>query len=134
MAYFTRAELEQLVPARELVKALDADEGAFDRLAAAADRAVDAYLAGRYALPLSEVPAAVKDAALAFGAELAWQRRGLARDLNPWTERAAAARRHLEKIAAGDVPLSPSAPPAGGGGAAIVEPARATGSAGGLIA
>ncbi len=82
--YSTRPDLEEIVPARDLVAALDddgdglEDEGLYDTLAESAGRKVNSYLEGRYGhcMPFSMPPPALcRSAAVAFLAEAIYTRR-----------------------------------------------------------
>lgn len=89
------------------------DDGLFDVLAQAASDQVDGYLGGRYEVPFSAVPAFVRQCAQAFCAESLYQRRGVARDANPWSRQADALRERLQRISEGKEKLSVSEDEAG---------------------
>jgi phage gp36-like protein len=117
MAYVTRNELEAVVPASFLVDALDddrdgaADDGLLESILEQASTECDALLGGRYRLPFSNPPAAVRAAALCLAAE-AVQARRLGGDANnPWTSRAALWRERLEKMGRGEMPLDATLEP-----------------------
>jgi phage gp36-like protein len=113
MSYVTQAELEVLIPAAHLVNGLDDDgDGVADAevlagVLAAAGRMVDAYLEGLYATPLTDpIPNLVREAALAFAAELVYARRQTPGEKNPWTGRADGWRARLKEIGEGEAPLT----------------------------
>jgi len=115
--YFTRSALETIIPPVFLIEALDddadghEDSGLYDELAAAANAACDEFLARRYPVPMTPVPAMVSNAAKIFAAEMIYQRRGLYGDKNPFTNRADAHRVTLENIATGKVTFGAAAAP-----------------------
>jgi phage gp36-like protein len=117
MSYLTQDSLGSIVPPAFIIQALDddadglADDGLWDSIAAEAAEAVDAFLAGRYAVPFSDpAPAVVAQAAKVFAAEMLYTRRGFTGQQNPFTVRADSARARLEKIGSGELPLDASAP------------------------
>lgn len=123
MSYISQADLSAEIPADFVTQALDddadgvPDAGVWELVAAAVDRSVDAYLGRRYAVPLtmSPLPAVVAQAALVFACELLHQRRGMSGEKNPYTKRADAWRKTLERIASGEesltVTTAPTRPP-----------------------
>jgi phage gp36-like protein len=80
--YLEWADLITEIPADFATGALDDDNDGsaemFDAVAEAASREVDAYLEGRYTVPLTDdpLPAIVKSAAVLFCAEKCYSRRG----------------------------------------------------------
>ena len=70
---------------------------------------IDGILGTRYTVPFANpLPAIVIDAAKIFACDAIYARRGKAtKETNPWMERAANAYRTLEKIAKGELPLTP---------------------------
>jgi len=120
-----------------LVEALDDDGGGDDTAVAAAcarvitraSAAVDAFLAGRYPVPLSPVPALASEAALVFSCELLFNRRRQAADeKNPYTARAHDFRERLKHIADRKESLDAREKPAFLPGAAITTPSALSGS------
>lgn len=119
MAYTTREAITASIPPQFLVEALDddgdglEDAGLFDEVMAAACGDVDAYLAQRFTVPLTEpAPAIVKTAAEVFTLEKLYLRRGYAGERNPWTERADELRRRLQAIGDGEAALEVTLGPA----------------------
>jgi phage gp36-like protein len=112
--YTSRQKLETVIPAADLVAALDddgdglEDAGLFETLLEVATEKVDAYLDGRYSnlLPFANPPALVKTAALAFLAESIYTRRPGADAPTKITREARACRDRLEKIQEGKANLS----------------------------
>lgn len=109
MSYCTREQVLRLVGPENFRQMLDDDQdgvedaGLFDALAVDASDAVDAYLGAQYDVPFSgSAPAFARLCAKIICAEMLYQRRGIARDANPWTKQADTLRTRLEKIAAGD--------------------------------
>lgn len=114
MPYFTFTALQALIPEPDLTKALDDDADgqvdAFDAVQAQAQKAVDALLSGRFAVPFTgDIPAVVTNAAEVFAAELCYKRRGVSDEANPWHEAATATRKRLAAIGSGEAPLTPNA-------------------------
>lgn len=131
MSYCTEAEISRMVGPENFDLMLDddkdgtADAGLFDALAADASEAVDAYLGAQYDVPFAApVPAFARMCAKVFCAELLYQRRGVARDANPWTRQADTLRTRLERIAKGDDTLDADADDAGKGVEVQTEPSR----------
>lgn len=108
--YITRADVEAVVPADALARALESgvedgpdDDAVFASMLASVEREVDGYLAGRYALPPSpSVPHLLSDATLKLFCELAYRRQGIVDDQNPWVKQADRIRDRLAAVAAGD--------------------------------
>lgn len=119
MPYITQDDLSPEIPADFVTQALDddadgvADDGVWDLVSAAVDRAIDSYLGRRYAVPitLDPLPAIIPQAAVIFACELLHQRRGQHGDKNPFTKRANGWRESLERIATGKESLSLSTAP-----------------------
>ena len=140
MAYTIQAEIEPLLPAAELVQALDddndglIDDGLWDSIAAAAAAAVDGKLGQRYATPFAEpLPAVVKEASKTFVMEMLFARRGVDAEKNPWTKRATEMRATLTYIATGDQPLAPEQTRPRPSVNVISEPSRTTDARGRLF-
>ncbi|MFZ4596853.1 MAG: phage protein Gp36 family protein [Verrucomicrobiaceae bacterium] len=116
MPYFSHADLAALIPADFLLQALDDDndgvEDAFEAVRTSAQETVDAYLGARYTVPLTTepLPKLVVQAAIAFAAELCYQRRGTPKENNPWYDRAESMRKLLTAVAKGEIQLQVSAP------------------------
>ena len=117
MSYLTRNELEAVVPASYLADALDddrdgaADDGVLESILEQASAECDALLAGRYCVPFSNPPAAVRAAALCLAAEGVHARRLGGDAENPWTSRAAQWRERLEKMGRGEMALDAALEP-----------------------
>lgn len=115
MPYVQQADVSVDIPPSFIVEALDddgdgvADVGLWDQVAAAASTAVDSRLGQRYATPfVSPIPAIVTEAARIFASEMLYNRRGVAKDKNPFTEAADALREKLDLIGQGKQPLTPA--------------------------
>lgn len=134
--YATRSDLDAIIPPQFIIQALDdnadgaEDDGLFAKISDAADRAVNAYLSGRYRTPFAApVPDLVAEAAKIFIAESLYARRGFESDRNPYTSRANGLRKQLENIGNGNGSLggipensSGTRPPM----AIVTEPSRTT--------
>jgi phage gp36-like protein len=134
--YASRSDLEAIIPPHFIVQALDddadgvEDDGLFQKVSDAADRAVNAYLSGRYTTPFgAPFPDLVAEAAKIFVAESLYARRGYESDRNPYTARANGLRKQLESIGNGNGSLggipdhsSGTRPPM----AIVTEPSRTT--------
>ena len=138
-AYTTRAKVEGRVPPAFLVEALDddadgsEDAGVFDQLVADASDEIDAYLEGRYALPLGSTPKLVSTAALFIVCEALYERRGYTADTdpkNPWSQRAANVRDKLAAVSKGEMPLELDIDKGGSQVTAVTEAAKTTPSSG----
>lgn len=132
MNYIELVDMEAAIPGEFLTGALDDSgagmPGAWPAVQAAACRAVDALLGGRYTVPLPEpFPAAVTEGAFAFAAEMIYNRRGVHGKDNPYADRARAARELLAKIGAGELPLDPNVGRARPSVSLITEPSRTSG-------
>lgn len=119
MAYATRADLERRFGAAEVLQLADrdgdglADAGVIDGALAEAAAEIDAYLAGRYDLPLPVVPPVLERIAC----DIARYRLMADNPLEEARRRYEDARRLLENLAAGRVSLglpASSAPATGG--------------------
>lgn len=111
MPYCTLADIEKRLPEAVLVDLTDdtgagvVDTDAVDAAIGDADEEIDAFLAMRYALPFTAVPAIV----LRMSADLSVCRLYARRDHlelpKQWADRCAAVRRMLEKFAEGKLKL-----------------------------
>ena len=132
-SYISSEEVRRLVGPQQFTEMLDdnldsiEDEGLFEALALDAGNQVEAYLAAKYTVPfLAPVPSFVRQCAKIFCAEMLYQRRGIAKDANPWTRQADTLRARLERIASGKDELDADAI---GGADSVefqVEPSRLT--------
>lgn len=136
--YTTLDQVKAKLPADFLLEALDDDkDGITDTdvwQAVAEDAAdqVDARLGKRYAVPFDPLALEpiVKSSSLIFVLETLYQRRGYGSETdNPYLVSARAARRELNQIGDGEVPLSPEQNRPKRSVSVITEPAR-TSSAG----
>lgn len=133
MPYISLSDLEAVLPSAFLTQALD-DDGdgqidAWEAVQAAAERAVNAILGMRYAVPFTApIPEIVIEAAFTFAAEACYTRRGVEFDQNPFGKAAATMRATLRQIAAGEIPLAPGLERAKPSVSVITEPARTAGS------
>lgn len=149
MPYVTLAKLKAGLPAEITAQLLD-DTGAgvpdaanWAAIAAAIQEEIDGRLGQRFAVPLDPVPAVIANAAFVLAAELLYQRRGFYGEHNPWTKRADSIRGTqgqpggqaglLDKIAAGEVPLTTETARARPSISAITEPAKTTSAAGNMM-
>lgn len=135
--YVLIADLEGLVPAAFIVQALDDNEdGQSDAAAWAAvlksvHQAIDGTLGMRFPVPFAApLPAKVSEAAAIFACELLYARRGRSGEHNPWTARADAMRKTLERIAEGKLPLTPQTQRATPPVSIVAEQAKTTSCAG----
>jgi phage gp36-like protein len=119
----------------KLIEALDdIGSGTLDtelvaRILTRASNAVDAYLAGRYTVPLDPVPAIAAEAATIFACEIIYDRRRQGLDeKNPYQSRANDFRTELKEIADGKKSLDAVKPPAFTPGAVISECSHLQGS------
>lgn len=117
MAYATRQDLEQLYGAAEVSQRESAlPAGAVDNALGNADATIDGYLAGRYTLPLSQIPPNLPQVACALArytlmGEAATERaRNDQKDAIAW----------LRDVQAGRVLLQAAAPTPGSEPAALV--------------
>lgn len=132
MAYAAYAAVKNLVGPAALLAMLDddldgvEDAGLFDALAQDASDQVDAYLSAQYDVPFTgSVPLFVSLCAKVFICETLYQRRGVAKEANPWTKQADSLRMRLEKIAAGKDLLDAAQTAVGSDSVEIVtEPSR----------
>lgn len=133
MPYVTQQRIETAIPPQHLRDGLDddgdgqADEGLLDEIIDSAGQAVDAMLAGLFAVPFDPVPAVVAEAAFVFACERVYERRQIT-ERNPWREKADAWRERLEKIARGELKLDSTQDAAFVPGAAVTEAAKINGS------
>jgi phage gp36-like protein len=132
--YVERAAVEALIPAPDLIDALDddrdgnEDDGIFDQVVNLASNAVDAFLAGLFATPFADpAPAVVREAALIFVCEAIYSRRP-AGDRNPFKARADGWRQRLKQIGEGAAPLEAGQVRQFTPGAAVTEPASIDGN------
>lgn len=131
MPYLTQQDLEANIPAPFLVDALDddgdrqIDPDVLDGVLDSASRSVDAVLGQRYGVPFPDPPPVIAvRAAVAFAAQLCYQRRGISPEQNPWSREAGRWHKKLSAIAAGDEPLAPAEERAAPSASAITEPSR----------
>jgi len=118
MTYATQPDLETRFGAAELLQLADrdgdglADPGVVAGALAEAAAEIDAYLVGRYALPLASTPPVL----VRLACDLARYRLMADNPLEEARKRYEDARRLLEALAAGRVALGPpaAAPPTGG--------------------
>lgn len=130
MAYITQTDLTGKIEARLINQALDddgdgeADPGAWDRLYAAVEVAINGALAARYDVRAfrQPYPAAIVDFALTLAAEAIYARRGMTGDANPWKKPADMSRDRLEQIRIGKEFLSLDTQPADSGGMVVTVP------------
>ena len=103
--------------------------GKLERILQRASAAVDAFLAGRYVVPLSPVPALAAEAAVIFTCEIIYNRkRQSTEEKNPYTPRANDMRERLKRIAVRRESLDAAERPAFTPGAVISTPSALTGS------
>lgn len=126
MAYSTIDDIMALIPEQELVQLTD-DTGAgvvdlplVERAIADADAEIDAYLAGRYPVPLAPAPDIIRRLSAELAGHLLYARR-VPVIPDSWRDRRSQAQRLLENISRGVVSLGGSAAaPAATGTAAVV--------------
>jgi hypothetical protein len=132
MAYVELTDLHGKIPPQFLIQALDDDaDGAIDAgiwelVQSQAGQSVDSRLGQRYAVPLAaDAPgiAVAREAALIFALEGVYARR-LPPDQNPWMGMGNAQRAKLDRIGAGDEPLTPTTNRVKPSGSVIASPAR----------
>lgn len=130
MKYITLAALSSGIPGPHLIEALDdnadgsADPDVVSAVLEEASRTVDGILGERFSVPFSNpLPAVVYSAAVVFGSELIYNRRGVIGKDNPFTTAADAMRKRLAEIAAGDRSLG-TQEPTKPSGAIISEPSK----------
>jgi len=136
MPYTTQQLLEdEIGGGARLIEALDDDnDGAIDdgvvaRLLTRASDAVDAFLAGRYVVPLDPVPPLAAEAALIFACEILFNRRRQGNDeKNPYTSRANDLRSQLKEISDHKKSLDAAKVAAFTPGAVITTPSALEGS------
>jgi len=132
MSYVEFNDLKGVIPEDFLIQSLDDDgDGVVDSWTTVqrqACDAVDALLCGRYQTPFAEpTPKIVTTAALNFAAEACYQRRGRIEDQNPFSSAAGRYRAQLQKIAKGDLPLTPEVTPADAEAPTVISaPSKAT--------
>lgn len=139
-AYFTLDDVTAKVPLADVVKALDddgdgvMDDAAWTACVAAACNEVDGTLGQRYDIPFAaepDTPTLVHQAALLFFWELLYLRRGFGKqEDNPWIAKADKMRTKLDAVAAGEVPLTPTAIRPKPSVSAVTESARSTPASG----
>lgn len=126
MSYTTQARIETAIPAQHLVDALDddgdgmADAGVLTEVLASAAGAVDAFLAGLFAVPFVVVPAVASEAAFVFACERIYDRRQVL-EKNPWRDQAEGWRERLREIGSGKLPLDAALERSFAPGAVITE-------------
>lgn len=134
--YIAQQSLEdELGGNARLVEALDddndgkIDDGLVARICQRASDAVDSFLSGRYAVPLSPVPKLAVEAALIFACEQIYNRRRQGVDeKNPYTPRADDLRDRLKRISDREESLDAKELPAFLPGAIIATPSKTIGS------
>ncbi len=129
--YVLMSEMNGLIPAAFLVQALDDDQDGAADLTAWADvlnqthKLIDGPLSVRFTTPFSNpLPPIVLEAAPIFAAELLYKRRGHADEVNPWVKQATKLREKLEKIAKGELPLTPDTKRAKASASVISAPSK----------
>jgi phage gp36-like protein len=121
-AYVNPDDLTPSLPAQWVHEAADDDSDGtgetIEDICNAASDTVDAYLQGRYELPVTNAGALakLKEAATARALFLCYQRRGKHGENNPWDAEWGRWAKKLEAIESGEVPLiikppAPIAPP-----------------------
>lgn len=150
MPYVTAAKLRAALPAEVTARLLDdhgtgeADAGAWAEIQSAVQTEIDGKVGMRYPVPFADpVPPVIANAAFILAAELVYQRKGFFNDGNPWMKRAQDIRGTqgqqggqpglLDRIAAGEIPLTAEAPRSRPAGAVIAEPAKTTPSRGHML-
>ncbi len=136
MAYTTQQLLEDEIGGNaKIIEALDddndgkIDDGVVDRLLQRASDAVDAFLSGRYVVPLSPIPKLAGEAALIFACEILFNRRRQGVDeKNPYTSRANLFREELKEISDRKKSLDAQERPAFAPGAITATPSKTQGS------
>lgn len=133
-AYVARAQIEALVPPAFLLEALDDDNdgnedaGVFDAIVEGAQQEVDFFLGAVMAVPFTgTIPAGASHAAKIFVLEALYARRGYSADTdprNPWASQAKGMRAKLQRISAGEEPLSPTQEQVSPGVVLVSEPSR----------
>jgi phage gp36-like protein len=126
--YFGWPDLVGLIPEDFAIQALDDDEDGqpemWETARDAAADAVDAYLEGRYPVPLTgSIPALVKRAAVLFCASDCFNRRKQS-DLFPHKRELASRQKSLEDIRTGATQLTPGRASKKPRGAVIQTPSR----------
>lgn len=117
MAYCTLADIEKALESRRLIELTDdegldvVNQGRIDEAIGTAQGEVDGYLAERYQVPVSPVPALIRAATVDLAIYNLYSRK--MDDEMPETrqKRYEAAIRRLEKIAAGKIGLGIATPP-----------------------
>lgn len=105
------------------------DAALVTRITQRASDAVDAFLSGRYVVPLSPVPKLAIEAATVFACEIIYNRRRQGLDeKNPYTGRANALREELKEIADRKKSLDAAERPAFAPGAIVFTPSQMNGS------
>ena len=129
--YFDWEDLIGLIPEAFAIEALDDDADGtpemWDTVRDAAEDAVDAYLEGRYPVPMSEPSALVKRAAILFAAHDCYARRKVP-ELFANKDELKSRRASLEDIRNGKTQVTPTIPSARARGAVIQTPSRVHGS------
>lgn len=141
VVYTTLDQVKAKLPMDFIIGALDDDKDGLidDELwtAVSEDAAdqVDARLGKRYAVPFDPdaLEPIVKSSSLMFVLETLYQRRGFGTDeSNPFLASARAARKELNQIGDGEVPLTPEQKRPRKSVAAVTEPARTSSQRGNL--
>lgn len=118
MAYATLADLQRLLTETDLIRLTDdAECGAVDETVAgealsSAQAEVDAMIGGRAKLPLERVPEILKRITAELAVEGLYSRRPTLALPETWRSRISAARKLLDRYAAGKIGLGLPEPPA----------------------
>ena len=112
MPYVTQSDLKGLIPDEYLGGALDddgsglPDPGVWDGISAAVDTEIDGRLKDHAASMAATAGAMLKAAATALALYIAYKRRGVANDANPWTDDAKRWQDRLDAIGKGEEQVS----------------------------
>lgn len=136
-AYLLIAAVSAVIPPQFLTQALDddgdgaADAGLFSQIVANAQTKIDGILGQRFTVPFENpIPAIVADACLNLVGDALYTRRSVPADKNPFAAAAKASLATLQKIAAGEIPLTPGLARAQPSAVLIAEPAKTTSRSG----
>lgn len=128
--YVQREDVDAVIPAHILVKALDddgdgeEDNGLWEKLAAKVQKQVDGYLAARFSLPLPSIPDLISSAALTLVCETIYDRAGFSDQENPWSGRAKGVLALLQSIMKGDLGIGDGFESAHGTSGIVSEPSK----------